>query len=144
MNEARLTEDKDNSVAVGRISWNIFSGFRDKYNVQSAEKLKQVEQFKLKGVRQDIQLDVALAYLAVSERRANREVAEAAYLTLEKFYRDGESRYQVGLIGKNDLLKFRVDYDNADITLKAADAGLKKSVNGTFPAGGNRYSIGRS
>jgi outer membrane protein TolC len=44
-------------------------------------------------------------------------------------YRDGESRYQVGLIGKNELLKFRVDYDNADITLKAAEAGLKKSIN---------------
>lgn len=129
LNEARFTEDKQNSVAVGSISWNVFSGFRDKYNVQSAEKLLQVEQFKLEGIRQDIQLAVALAYLAVYERRANREVAESAYQTLEKFYRDGESRYQVGLIGKNDLLKFRVDYDNADITLQAADAGLKKSVN---------------
>ncbi len=129
LNEARLTEDKNNSVMVGFVSWNIFSGFRDKYNVQSAEKLQQVEQFKLEGIRQDIQLDVALAYLAVSERRANRDVAEAAYQTLKKFYRDGESRYQVGLIGKNDLLKFGVDYDNADITLQAADAGLKKSVN---------------
>ncbi len=129
LNEARLLEEKENSVVVGRISWNIFSGFRDKYNVQSAEKLQQVEQFRLEGIRQDVQLDVALAYLAVYERRANREVAEAAYQTLEKFYRDGESRYQVGLIGKNDLLKFRVDYDNADITLQAADAGLKKSVN---------------
>ena len=57
-------------------------------------------------------------------------MAETAYQTLGKVSRDGESRFQVGLIGKNDLLKFRVDYDNADITLKAADAGLKKSVNG--------------
>ena len=129
LNESGLTEDQNNSVAVGRVSWNIFSGFWDKYNVQSAEKLQEVEQFKLQGIRQDIQLDVALAYLAVFERRANREVAEAAYQTLEKFYKDGESRYQVGLIGKNDLLKFRVDYDNADITLKSADASLKKSIN---------------
>ncbi len=56
-------------------------------------------------------------------------VAESQFLTLKKAYQDGESRYQVGLIGKNDLLRFRVDYDNADITLKAADAGLQKSVN---------------
>ncbi len=130
LDEPRFTEAKENSIAAGRISWNVFSGFRDKYNVQSAEKLKEVEQFKLEGIKQDLQLDVALAYLAVSERWANRKVAEAAYQTLEKFYRDGESRYQVGLIGKNDLLKFRVDYDNADITLKAADAGLRKSING--------------
>lgn len=122
-------EAKENSLAVGRVSWNIFSGFRDKYNVQSAEKQKQVALYQLEGIRQDIQLNVALAYLTVSERWANRKVAETAYQTLEKIFRDGESRYQVGLIGKNDLLKFRVDYDNADITLKAADAGLKKSVN---------------
>lgn len=125
-----LGEARENSVIVGSISWNIFSGFRDKYNVQSAQKQRQVAQYQLEGIRQDIQLNVALAYLTVSERSANRQVAETAYQTLGKVSRDGESRYQVGLIGKNDLLKFRVDYDNAYITLKAADAGLKKSVNG--------------
>lgn len=131
LNEVTLSgEAKENSKAVGRVSWNIFSGFRDKYNVQSAEKQREVAQYQLEGIRQDLQLNVALAYLTVSERLANRKVAEAAYQTLEKVYQDGESRFQVGLIGKNDLLKFRVDYDNADITLKAADAGLKTSVNG--------------
>ena len=122
-------EAKETGLAAGWVSWNIFSGFRDKYNVQSAEEQKQVAQYQLEGIRQDVQLNVALAYLTVSERWANRKVAETAYQTLEKIYRDGESRYQVGLIGKNDLLKFRVDYDNADITLKAADADLRKSVN---------------
>ncbi len=131
LNEDTLDgEAKENSVAVGRISWNVFSGFRDKYKVESAAKLKQVAQYQLEGIRQDVQLNVALAYLSVSERWANRQVAETEYQTLEKVYRDGESRFQVGLIGKNDLLRFRVDYDNADITLKTADAGLKKSVNG--------------
>jgi len=130
LDEASMFEDKQNSTAVGSVSWNIFAGFRDKYNILTAEKLKDVEQYRLQGVRQDIQLNVALAYLEVFERLANRKVAAAAFQTLEKVYQDGESRYQVGLIGKNELLKFRVDYDNADITLKAADAGLKKSVNG--------------
>ena len=129
LDNASYLEDKENSVAVGRLSWNLFSGFRDKYNLQSAESLKDVEQYRLRGVRQDIQLNVALSYLIVYERWANRRVNEAAYQTLEKIYRDGESRYQVGLIGKNELLKFRVDYDNAYITLKAANADLKKSVN---------------
>jgi len=55
-------------------------------------------------------------------------VGESAFQTLGKIYKDGDSRFQVGLIGKNELLKFRVDYDNADITFKSADAGLKKSV----------------
>lgn len=129
LDEASTFEDKHNSVAVGKISWNIFSGFRDKYSLLSAQKQQEVERYRMQGIKQDLQLNVALAYLGVSERQANRQVAEAAFQTLEKVYRDGESRYQVGLIGKNELLKFRVDYDNADITLKAADAGVKKSIN---------------
>lgn len=123
-------ENEENSVLVGSVSWNVFAGFRDKFRVQSAEKMREVARFQLDAIKQDIQLNVALAYLGVSERRANLEVAKAAFQTLEKVYRDGDSRFQVGLIGKNELLKFRVDYDNADITLKAAEAGLKKSVNG--------------
>ncbi len=128
LNENTLLENKNNSIVQGKISMNLFAGFRDKYGLQSAQILQEVEQFKLQGIRQDIQLNVALAYLAVFERRANRAVAESAFQTLGKIYKDGESRFQVGLIGKNELLKFRVDYDNADITSKTADAGLKKSI----------------
>ena len=141
LNEATLIEAKENSVAGGKISWNIFGGFRDKYGLQSAEFRKEVEQYKLQGVRQDVQLNVALAYLEVFERRANRRVAESAFETLGKIYRDGDSRYQVGLIGKNELLKFRVDYDNADITAKAAEASLKKSVNALSREVGSEISL---
>lgn len=129
LDEASMLEAKENSVLQAKISWNLFAGFRDKYGVQTAELLRQIEEYKLQGLRQDIQLSVALAYLAVFERRANKEVADSAFQTLAKVYRDGESRYQVGLVGKNELLKFRVDYDNADITAKSADGGLKKSLN---------------
>jgi outer membrane protein TolC len=129
LDKERLTEAKENSLAAGEIRWNIFAGFRDKYNLLSAKKQKEVEQYKLQSIRQDVLLNVALAYLTVSERRANRRVAESQFLTLKKAYEDGESRFQVGLISRNDLLRFRVDYDNADITLQAANAGLQKSVN---------------
>lgn len=129
LDEGGVFENRENYAAEGRIGWNVFAGFRDKYTLQSAETKNEIERFKLRGIEQDVQLNVALAYLEVYERRANLEVAESAFQTLGKIYRDGESRYQVGLIGKNELLKFRVDYDDADITAKAAEAGLKKSIN---------------
>ena len=129
LDEASSTEDDTSGAAEARLSWNIFAGFRDQFTVESAQMATKVEEYRLQGIQQDLQLDVALAYLSVYERWANKRVAEAAYKTLEKVYRDGENRYGVGLIGKNELLKFRVDYDNADITLKAAEASLKKSVN---------------
>lgn len=129
LDDSSLTEDSQNSIAAGQISWNLFSGFRDKYSLTSAEQIQEVENYRLQGIRQDIQLDVALSYLYVYDRLANLKVSEDAYKTLKKVYRDGENRFAVGLIGKNELLKFRVDYDNADITMKAAQAGLDKSVN---------------
>ncbi len=141
LDDDSLLENKENSVAMGKISWNLFAGFRDKYGIQSAEMLQEVEQYKLQGIRQDLQLNVALAYLAVFERRANRSVAESAFQALGKIYKDGESRFQVGLIGKNELLKFRVDYDNADITFKSADAGLQKSVNDLSRQVGSEISL---
>jgi outer membrane protein TolC len=129
LNEDTFTENEENSVAGIKVSANLFSGFRDQYNLTAALSQKEAQQYNLAGVREDIQLQVALAYLDVFERRAHRDVAETAYKTLDKAYKDGESRFQVGLIGKNELLKFRVDFDNADITLKAAEAAVEKSVN---------------
>jgi outer membrane protein len=128
LNESTTFEDSRNSIACGRVSWNLFTGFRDKYTLASAEQAKEVETYRLQGVRQDIQLNVALGYLFVYDRQANLKVAEDAFKTLEQLYRDGENRYNVGLIGKNELLKFRVDYDNAEITGKAAQATLDTSV----------------
>lgn len=129
LDEASSVEEQENSTIQGRVSFNLFAGFRDKYNVESAQLLKVVQEYSLQGIRQDLQLSVALAYLSVYERLANKKVALSAFETLGKVYSDGDSRFKVGLIGKNELLKFRVDYDNADITLKAAEAGLKKSIN---------------
>ncbi len=129
LDEPTITEYEENSIARAFVTWNLFTGFRDKYNLHSAELLKQFEEYQLLGVQQDLLLAVALSYLEVYERRANKIVAEDAFQTLQRVYEDGENRYQVGFIGKNELLKFRVDYDNAEITLQAAEASLRKSIN---------------
>jgi outer membrane protein len=128
LNRSSLLEDKQNSTFYGAVSLNLFAGFRDKYTIKSAELMKQVEAERLSGIRQDIQLNVALRYLDVYERKANLKVAEDAYTTLKKIYADGENRQAVGLIDANELLKIKVDLDNADITLKRASADLEKSV----------------
>ena len=50
IDEATLTEQRENSVFTSILSWNIFSGFRDKYQINSAESLRDVESFQLAGV----------------------------------------------------------------------------------------------
>jgi outer membrane protein len=123
-----IYEYRKNSSIYAAVSMNLFSGFRDRYSIESARILQRVDKFRLQGVEQDIQLNVALRYLSVYERRASLKVTQDTFKTLGKIYQDGEKRLQVGLIGKNELLKFKVDLDNAEITMKKGQADLEKSV----------------
>lgn len=128
LDEDSITEAEENSVLRGAVTWNIFNGFRDKYQIESAQLLRQVEQYRLNGIEQDIMLNVALRYLDVYQGRANLEVARNNLLTLKKIYRDARNRLEVGLIDRNELLKFKVDLDNSDIQVERARANLRKSV----------------
>jgi len=128
LDEAADYEGRENSVAYGAVSWNLFAGFRDRYGIESAALLRAVEDYRLRSIRQDIALNVALAYLAIYNRQANLQVTEDSYNTLLKLYEDAENRFKVGLINKSELLKFKVDLDNAVLTRKKAGAELNKSV----------------
>ena len=128
LDEPSPFEFRENSAIYTTVSMNLFAGFRDRYSIESARILQQVEVHRLQGIEQDIQLNVALRYLSVYERRASLTVTKDAQKTLERIYRDGQRRLQVGLIGKNELLKFKVDLDNAEITMKKGQADLDKSI----------------
>lgn len=123
-----LIEEKENSIAYGALTWNLFSGFKDKYNIQSAKLLRDAEAFKLKGIEQDIQLNVSLRYLNIFALKANMHVTEDMYNTLLKSYQDAQNRFSVGIIKKSELLKFLVDLNDAEITKKKAWAELNKSI----------------
>ncbi|MBU0944585.1 MAG: TolC family protein [Proteobacteria bacterium] len=128
LDEPSLFENRENSSIYSTLTMNLFAGFRDRYSIESAQILEKVEGYRLQGVEQDIQLNVALRYLSVYERRANLTVTRDAYKTLERIYQDGQQRLEVGLIGKNELLKFKVDLDNANITEQKGQADLDKSI----------------
>jgi outer membrane protein TolC len=128
LNEASLVEHRQNSSIYSTVSMNLFSGFRDRYSIESAQMLRKVEKHRLHGVEQDIQLNVSLRYLNVYESKASLRVADDAYKTLDRLYQDGKGRFDVGLIGENELLKFKVDLDNANITMQQRHAVLDKNV----------------
>ncbi len=129
LDENSARESAENSVLGARISWNLFAGFRDRYRLASAEERHQMEQLQFQALRQEVRLDVALSYLNVYDKLAQLTVAEDTCKTLEKIYDDGQNRFAMGLIGKNEVLQFQVDYDNADIARKKAAAEVAKSVN---------------
>lgn len=126
LDDDTLTENSENNVAYGAVRWNVFSGWRDRYGLRAQQWQSEAEAGRLAAVKQDIRLQVALRYLAIYAARANLQVARDSHGNLEKVFRDGENRFQVGLIRKNDLLKFQVDLDNAAIILKKAEAELDR------------------
>jgi len=128
IDEATLTEKRENSIFSGIVTWNIFAGFKDKYSIQSAEALKEVDMLRLLSIEQDIQLSVALRYLTVFYQQSRQEVAEDTFKTLEGLYLDSKNRYDVGLLDRNAVLKFKVDYDNADLAVKKEKADLEKAL----------------
>ncbi len=128
LDEASLYESRENSNASGTVSINLFSGFKDKYTIESAQLLHKAEAYKLKGIQQDIMLNVALRYLSIFNRKANLQVSQDFHNTIAKIHKDANSRFEVGLIKKSDLLKFKVDLDHAVISLKKAQVEEKKSL----------------
>jgi outer membrane protein len=129
IDEATLTERNENSVFSSALRWNIFSGFKDKYSISSAKSIEKVESFRLLAIEQDIQLAVALRYLAVYNQKALLKVANDSYKTLESLFIDSRNRYEVGLIDKNAVLKFKVDYDNANLEVQKEEADLAKTLH---------------
>lgn len=126
LDDDTLTENSENNVVYGTVRWNVFSGWRDRYGLRAVHWQTEAEAGRLAAIKQDIRLKVALRYLAIFAARANLQVAQDSYSNLTKVLRDGENRFQVGLIRKNDLLKFQVDLDNAGITLKKAAAEVDR------------------
>lgn len=120
------TENSENNVVYGAVRWNVFSGWRDRYGLRAAHWQIEAEAGRLAAIQQDIRLRVAQRYLAIFAARANLQVARDSYGNLAKVFRDGENRFQVGLIRKNDLLKFQVDLDNAGIAQKKAEAEVDR------------------
>ncbi len=128
IDEETPTQRRENSVLYGEVSWNVFAGFKDKYSIRSSEILEQVEALRLQTIEQDIQLSVALRYLDVYNQQARLKVAKDSYNTLKELYLDGENRFEVGLLDKNGVLKFKVDYDNANLGVRREEAGLRKAL----------------
>ncbi len=129
LDDPNPSEYRENSAIYTTVSMNLFAGFQDRYSIKSAQILQQVEEHRLQGMEQDIQLNVALRYLSVYDRRASLTVTRDTQKTLKRLYQDGQRRFQVGLIGKNELLKFKVDLDNAEIVMKKGQADLDKSIH---------------
>lgn len=110
-------------------TWNLFSGFKDISDLDSAKKQQEIRQLILKGAKQDVRLEVALDFLKVFGAVANLEVAEDALNLYRKEQRNVELKYKLGVLKKNDWLKIKVEAANALQQVHNARARQDQAVN---------------
>lgn len=129
LDEDIMFENSESSNLFVSLSYNLFDGFRDKYNLKSAKEMKNVSMFELQSKRQDIKLDVAAAYLNVYRNQRYLDVRQSAYKLYKEKYEDAKLKYDVGVMKWSEVLKIKVEMDNAKQELLKAQAELVKSLN---------------
>jgi outer membrane protein len=129
LDESSTFENERNSELSGTLSLNLFSGFKDKYQLASAEKIKLAREYELQTVIEDLKLAVAVRYMAIYANRQTLIVADDRLSLLKKRYEDAVYRNSVGLIKRNDVLKFKVEMDDAFLVREKARAEYIKSIN---------------
>lgn len=129
LDEETELENDENSYLMGSLSYNLFSGFRDRYSVRSFEMLKNAREFDLENITQEIKYLIALRYIDVYRAKSRLEVSRDEVVLLSKQHRDAVNRYKVGLIRKNDMLKLKVQLDDSIQKMDSDEAAVLKSVN---------------
>ena len=130
LDQASLSEtDRSYFQSHATATWNLFAGFKDKSELDSAKKQQEIQRIMLEGVKQDVRLEVALDFLNVFGAMAYLEVAEDALRLYRKEQHNVELKYKTGLLKKNDWLKIKVEAANALQQVLKAKTRQEQAVN---------------
>lgn len=97
------------SSASAIVSYNLFNGFKDIKTYSSAKYLSNSQRFTYEAVKQDILLNTKQVYINLLNKRKNLTTFEDAFKLFEKQYNDAQSKFDEGLLARNDLLKVEVN-----------------------------------
>lgn len=129
LDEETTLENDENSYLMGSLSYNVFSGFRDRNNLLSSEMMKTAKELDLKDITQEIKYRIALRYIEIYRAKNRLEVSRDEVELIKKQHRDAVNRYKVGLIRKNDMLTFKVQLDDSIQKMASDEASMQKSLN---------------
>ncbi|MBF0257214.1 MAG: TolC family protein [Desulfamplus sp.] len=122
-------ERTQNDTLQTSLSWNAFSGFSDYYRLKSAEIMTKYSTEMVESTRQDICLNVALRFLEVYTALENLKVAKNEIKLYNDRLRQIELKFKVGVLKKSDVLKVKVERDNALQAERRVRALVDTSLN---------------
>jgi outer membrane protein TolC len=122
-------ETRKNDTFSGGVSWNLFAGFKDYYNLKAVRSMTRAGQFRLDLIQQDIRLNVAMDFLGIYRSMENLKVGEAAVKLYGDRLRQIDLKVKVGVLRKTDFLKVKVEMDNAVQTRRRVEAAVAAGIN---------------
>lgn len=111
---------KDDSMATAALSYNLFNGFYDKYNIDSNKELFNSSKYTYEAVKQDLILEVKRGYIDYLLKQKNVQTYKEALNSYEKQYSDSLHYFEQGLIAQNELLEVEVQMLRSKQELQSA------------------------
>jgi len=118
---------KKDSTVSAVISYNLFNGFMDKYNIDAKENLFKSSKYTFQAARQDLILEVKKSYIDYLLKQKNSQTSTEALKSFEKQFKDSSNFFNQGLIAKNELLEVEVQMLQATQDLQNAKTSEKIS-----------------
>ena len=123
--EALANQPKEDGTLSAKISYNLFNGFKDISNLKSSKLLSKSSKFLYEALRFDTALETKKAYINYLDKYNLLKTYKSEYLLFKNQYKDAKSRYEQGLLAKNDLLEVQVNMSSAKQNIVKANAALK-------------------
>jgi len=123
---------KEDSTLSATISYNLFNGFMDKYNIKAYQSLFDSSKFTYAASKQDLILNVKKTYISFLLKEKTTQTFQKALKLYEKQYFDSQNFFAQGLIAQNELLEVEVqmlqskqNFQNAKSAQKIAKQSLE-------------------
>lgn len=99
-----------------QVSYNLFNGLRDLYNLKSSQNLYRAQQYMYEASKQDIILLAKSLYIQILQAKDNLAISTESIRLLELQKTQAEQFYLQGVKAKSDLLSVEVMLANAKVT----------------------------
>jgi len=116
------------SSASAKLSYNLFNGFADKFNIKSKQESQRAAKYLHRASKADLKLQVYLAYINYLRSKEQITVSLDTIKLLEQQLKDAKNFYEQGLFAKNDYLQVDVELSSAQQALLSS----QRNVNISF------------
>jgi len=115
------------SAADASLSYNLFNGFLDRFNLQQSQENEKITHFTHLASKADLRMQVSFAYINYLRSKQQIKISKETIALLKQQLLDAKNFYEQGLFAKNDYLQVDVELSTAQHALLISQRNIKLS-----------------